>query len=771
MVCCKRIFRGIIAHSTFLICLGTHVFSQAPAISYGGYKLFTKDSVTESFAPVNKGGEVPKTVYSSTITIAGTDFPGSQDGAGIKARFNQPKKIAVDVLGNIYVSDALNNRIRKINPDGSVITIAGNGKASYLNSNIGIEASFNRPSGIAVDKLGNLYIADVFNHVIRKITPSGAVSTLAGSGQPGYKNEKGMLASFSFPVDVAVDEAGNVFVADEGNQRIRKITASGIVSSFAGNGSPGSHDDKTGILAEFNQPNGIAVDNKGNVYVADQLNHKIRKITSEGAVSTLAGSGLAGSADNAIGIEASFNNPRGIAVNQSGIVFVGDVVNQRIRKISPNGSVTTLAGTGAAGSQDNPDGLLAGFYFPNGLAVDQTGNLFIADQLNNKIRKISTTGYSISPQLLPEGLRFDRHTGTFSGTPVTDTINSIYRITAHNIKGSSSAELSISVSSEPGNALSFDGFDDRVFIPDAPSLRSEIVSVECWVNIRKLNAGFGRIVLKRNNMFRYDDSYSIGIDSNFRFTAVMCSGTGIAESQKIARQKDFLETDKWYFLSAVFSKDSIRLFVNGILQNSVFTGFPISHGNNALNLGFDERLNFSLDEVRIFNTDRSAYFLTDMNQPLSPSTTGLVAYYNFNLGHAGGLNTGLMALIDLTTNSNNGVLTNFQPLSGEVSNWTKSFAMMLPQVKEAVDVKSSGFTAVWDKPALGKDISYLLDISTDPLFHSYVKNYHELQVQETTHVVKGLAAGTVYYYRVAAENTVTEQRTSYTNGIKVKTNK
>jgi sugar lactone lactonase YvrE len=745
--------------------------AQAPAISYGAYKIFTKDSAIVPLAPVNRGGEVPNTIYSNTQTFAGNDNAGFMDGTGRKAKFNRPSKIAVDNNGYLYVSDELNNRIRKIAPDGTVTTLAGSGKPGAENNVMGLKASFNNPSGIAVDKSGNVYVADVFNHRIRKISPSGAVSTYAGNGQAAFAdNTNGLNASFHFPVDLAVDEAGNIYVVDEGNNRIRKITPGGSVSTFAGSGYTGSFDSRTGEIATFNQPNGITIDKKGNLYVADQLNHKIRKITSAGVVTTFAGSGAAGSLDNVMGAMASFNNPRGIVVDKAGNVFVGDVANQKIRKISSTGAVSTLSGSGAPGSQDNANGLLAGFYFPNGLAVDDLGDLFVADALNNKIRIVELKGYSISPELLPAGLQFDRVKGIFTGTPIENTINSVYHITAYNVNGSSSTNLGIAVSSQPGNALSFDGFDDKVVIQDAASLRPPVVSVELWVNIHTLTSRFGRMILKRNEMPAYDDSYSVGIDSLFRFTATMCSGTGTVEGQKFAYQKEPLESGRWYFVSAVFSKDSVRLYVNGVHQQSTYTGFPIGHGKSALSFGFDERLAFSMDEVRIFNTDRSAFFQEDMYNTLSPATEGLAAYYNFNSGRPSGDNTGATNVIDLTANGNNGVLIGFQLLPGDISNWTESYAMVVPVAKEATSISDQGFVANWEKPHFGEVFQYRLDVSTDPLFHSFVPGYYQLPVTTGSQLLKGLASNTVYYYRIAAEGALFNGRGKYSNVITVKTN-
>jgi streptogramin lyase len=283
------------------------------------------------------------------------------------------------------VADADNNMIRKISPSGVVSTWAGNGTAGSANGTV-MAASFGFPTGVAVDTAGNVYVADNGNNLIRKISPLGAVSTLAGSGTAGSANGTGMAASFNFPNGVAVDAQGNVYVADVGNNMIRKISPLGAVSTLAGSGSLGSENGR-GMAASFKGPYGVAVDAAGNVYVADAGNNMIRKISPLGVVSTLAGSGFAGSA-NGTGTVASFDQPYGVALDAAGNVYVADAGNNMIRKISPLGAVSTLAGSGTAGSA-NGRGLAASFDFPTGVAVDAAGNVYVAVNVNNLIRKIS----------------------------------------------------------------------------------------------------------------------------------------------------------------------------------------------------------------------------------------------------------------------------------------------------------------------------------------------------------------------------------------------
>ena len=506
-----------------VVLASNRLLGQAPSIAYPAQKILTLDSVIHPIGPKNQGAEVPREIYGNTSTFAGTGIAGFINAAAIKARLNHPSKVILDRSGNLYVSEEGNNSIRKISTDGIVTTYAGSGKEGKENNAKSSLASFHGPSGMAFDKSGNLYVADVFNHQIRKIDQTGAVTVFAGNGKKGFVNASlSQNASFAFPVDLVMDALGSLLVVDEGNHAIRKISAQGVVSTYAGTGYSGSQDDVNALRASFNQPNGIAIDLSGNIFVADQLNHCIRKISVEGIVSTFAGSGIAGSADNTVGKLANFNHPRTIAIDQLGNLFVGDVGNQKIRKITATGIVTTLAGTGAEGSQDDSLGTRAGFFFPNGLALDASGNLYVADQLNNKVRKVSTNGYSISPELLPRGIYFNPRTGVFSGVALESTTHSSYKVSAYNNHGTSTSNITFTVSSQPGNALSFDGFDDRVVIQDAESLNPKTVTAELWVNVRNSKRSFGRIMLKRNDMTSYDDSYSIGVDRDLGFYSSVC---------------------------------------------------------------------------------------------------------------------------------------------------------------------------------------------------------------------------------------------------------
>ena len=345
-------------------------------------------------APVVAGdaGVDAEGVPSGTVsTLAGSaGESGSADGTGAAARFNLPEGIAVDGAGNLYVADTNNQTIRKITPSGTVSTLAGSVEQVGTADGTGAAARFSYPSGVAVDGSGNVYVADFNNHTIRKITPSGAVSTLAGSaGHYGSEDGAGPDARFNYPSGVAVDGSGNLYVADFGYNTIRKITPSGMVSTLAGKAGTGDYLDGLGSAARFNGPDGVAVDGSGKVYVAELYGHTIRMITPSGMVSTLAGSaGHIGSADGT-GTAARFNEPASVAVDASGNIYVADEFNQTIRKITPAAAVSTLAGSiGQSGSVDGI-GTDARFSFPFGVAVDVSGTLYVADNHNNTIRKIT----------------------------------------------------------------------------------------------------------------------------------------------------------------------------------------------------------------------------------------------------------------------------------------------------------------------------------------------------------------------------------------------
>jgi len=331
--------------------------------------LYVADTYNDSIRKITPAGVVS--------TLAGTPAtPGYTDGNGASARFYSPFGIATDGAGNVYVADLNNQSIRAITPQGVVNTLAGapyplgvNNPICLSVGGIGTAARFCNPQGVATDSTGNVYVADTFNCAIRKITPAGVVSTLAGTaGTCGSVDGPGSAASFKYPQGIAADSTGNTYVADSTNCTIRKITSAGVVSTLAGTAGACGSADATGAAARFNYPVGVAIDSAGNVDVADTNNCTIRKITPAGVVSTLAGAaGVAGSADG-MASSARFSNPTGIAIDGTDNLYVADLGNNTIRKITPAGVVTTVVGI--AGQAGFAPGALPGLLAqPQGVAI------------------------------------------------------------------------------------------------------------------------------------------------------------------------------------------------------------------------------------------------------------------------------------------------------------------------------------------------------------------------------------------------------------------
>ncbi|MGZ3872871.1 MAG: NHL repeat-containing protein [Mucilaginibacter sp.] len=316
-------------------------------------------------------------IVTTVGTFAGSATAGYADGTGVNALFNNPQGITVDASGNIYVSDSYNHRIRKVTASGVVSTFAGNGTIGYADGDA-TAAEFYGPHGLVADKAGNIYVADFGNNVIRKITPAGVVSTFVGNGTAGFVNGTGTSCEFNNPSGLAIDASENLYVADRGNNSIRKITPAGVVTTLAGVKSPGYVND-TGTAALFNDPNGVAVDAAGNVYVADQGNSAIRKITSAGVVTTIAG----GPTQTDL-----VNLPSGLALDKDGNIYITDE-SGRIMECTTANVLYILAGTLNSPGFVNGVGTSALFNNPQAIAVDANNNIYVADQNNNCIRKLT----------------------------------------------------------------------------------------------------------------------------------------------------------------------------------------------------------------------------------------------------------------------------------------------------------------------------------------------------------------------------------------------
>lgn len=329
-------------------------------------------------------------------TFAGNGTAANVDGDTLTASFNQPSDIDRDFQGNLIVVD-MNNIIRKISTTGAVTTVAGTGVAGYLDGP-GATAKFSGALNACVDQSGNIYVSDFANQRIRKIDVNGVVTTIAGNGIAGYKDTTALESEFNYPRGICIDQLGNLYVADSWNHRIRKIDTNGNVTTFAGGGnsmgvqSPGDYVDGQDTSARFWTPCGLEIDNSGNLFLADAYNHRIRMITPLGVVSTVAGSGLSGSSNGAYNdgpvSSARFNTPTGLGIDALGNIYVADTYNNCVRLIS-NGNVTTAAGSTSPGFI-NGNSASALLNHPRCALMDVSGNhIYIPDGNNHVIRKIT----------------------------------------------------------------------------------------------------------------------------------------------------------------------------------------------------------------------------------------------------------------------------------------------------------------------------------------------------------------------------------------------
>jgi hypothetical protein len=330
-------------------------------------------------------------------TYAGTGSPGFVNGDTSVASFNKPFGICIDPEGNLYLADAYNHCIRKIGTDGIVSTYAGTGTAGYLDGPA-LDAKFNQPINICLDEEGNMYVSDFLNQRIRKISTDMMVTTIAGNGIAGLLDGPAAQAKFNYPRGICLDDTGNIYIGDSWNHRVRKISLDGIVFTWAGGGttigvqSVGDYVDASDTAARFYTPCELSIDLSNNIFVADAYNHRIRKIDTDRIVTTVAGSGDsgpdAGGFQNGPADQALFKVPTACYVGLTGSIYVGDGQNQRVRKISTDGMVTTFAGSGETGFGNGPDSL-ATFDFPRGCVMDyEAHRLYVVDYNNHAVRII-----------------------------------------------------------------------------------------------------------------------------------------------------------------------------------------------------------------------------------------------------------------------------------------------------------------------------------------------------------------------------------------------
>lgn len=360
------------------------------------------DALGRVLAADSENGRIRRLDQGIISTVAGGGTIDNQNlcdlygdpGKADKATLCRPAGIFRTPSNYVFFADRDFNRVRRIDPAGRLLTIAGNGYAGFSgDGKSGQLAKVNAPEDVTVDPSGVAYIADTGNHRIRKVVPSGLViSTFAGNGSQGYSGDGGPAASasFSLPGGVAI-QAGALYVADTGNHVVRRIDASGVVTTVAGNGTAGySGDGAAATLAQLDTPRGLAFDTSGNLFIAESGNHTVRRVDTSGTITTVAGNGTAGfSGDGAAATSAQLNAPRGVAADASGGIYIADTSNNRIRKVSSAGIITTVAGTGDWGfSGDGGAATLARLATPTGVAWEPTGNVLVADTHNDRIRRL-----------------------------------------------------------------------------------------------------------------------------------------------------------------------------------------------------------------------------------------------------------------------------------------------------------------------------------------------------------------------------------------------
>ncbi len=481
------------------------------------------------------------TNYNVT-TFAGSSTYGSVDGVGTNASFGVPQGIAIDSNNNIYVVDTQHHKIRKITPAGVVSTFAGNGNQGYSNGTT--FASFDRPGGIVIDSQDNIFVADTYNHLIRKITPTGEVSIFAGGfgfNFSGSIDGVGTNAGFLLPGGITIDNDDNLYVTDTNNHKIRKITSAGVVTTIA--------DSSDGL----NFPLDIAIDSNNNLYVSESNNHRIQKITSTGVVSVFAGTGSSGATDG-VGTSASFYSPYGITIDANDNLYVTEKGNQKIRKITSAGLVTTIAGTGSSGTTDGA-GANATFNYPSYLTVDKNGIIYVSN--NHSIRKLSPS----DPYITGTAVSFGQYVFTLTATDTNyDASNQFFTLIVKNIPTvNTTGATNINV-----NAVTFNGevFSDNF---DAVTERGFVYSLTSTNPSPELNgSGVTKIVLGTGIGVFTHRAVSLIANSNYSYRAYAINGEGTGYGE--VNNSTTLENTLPFFVSennhSVSINAAISFYVN-----------------------------------------------------------------------------------------------------------------------------------------------------------------------------------------------------------------
>ena len=380
---------------------------------------------------VSGAGAVTGTDTITTIAGTGTAGFSGDGGQATSAQLASPIGVAVDQSGNVYVADSANNRVRRITPAGQITTIAGTGTAGFSgDGGQATSAQLAVPYGVAVAANGDVYIADTNNNRVRKVTSAGTISTVAGNGTASSTGDGGQATSATLyaPAGVALDASGNLYITELGAHKVRRVTTAGVISTFAGTGTAGATGDGgQATSAQLNSPIGVAVDAAGNVYVADTSNSKIRRVTSQGVITTFAGTGSPGfGGDGGPATAAGLRNAFGVAVDAGGNVYIGDNDNYRIRRVTSAGTITTIAGNGTPGATgDGGPAASATLNFPSGVAVGPDGSLYVSVTIGQRVRKIAnaqpTASFTANPEsgTAPLNVSFDASASADSDGQVT----------------------------------------------------------------------------------------------------------------------------------------------------------------------------------------------------------------------------------------------------------------------------------------------------------------------------------------------------------------
>ncbi|WP_322754609.1 protein kinase domain-containing protein [Frankia sp. Cas3] len=347
---------------------------------------------------------LPRSSSPLITTVAGTGTGGftGDGGPATHAQLANPDGVAVDNTGTLYIADQDNNRVRRVGTDGTITTLAGTGTAGYAgDGGPATHAQLANPHGVAVDSTGTLYIADEGNQRVRRVGTDGTITTVAGTGTEGFTGDGGPAthAQLAYPEGVAVDRTGTLYITDQGNQRVRRVGTDGTITTVAGTGTAGyavyagyAGDGGPATHAQLANPHGVAVDSTGTLYIADLSNNRVRRVGTDGTITTVAGTGTEGfTGDGGPATHAQLAYPEGVAVDRTGILYITDQDNHRVRRVGTDGTITTVAGTGTEGdSGDGGPATHAQLANPDGVAVDNTGTLYITDRGNHRVRRVAT---------------------------------------------------------------------------------------------------------------------------------------------------------------------------------------------------------------------------------------------------------------------------------------------------------------------------------------------------------------------------------------------